>query len=188
MATDQRQPLKDLIDEAILSSQRWERRFWLLNALWLVVALAAAGIFGYSVSQFTDTRKEIDELVKRLQRVEATLGEQVKQSLQGYSNNITTIERKFEELKRRLRIGSVQDRLHYSSTWKAKFPFKVIGAFVVPTEHFENIKGIDPIDPAEDIQENVVRFRIRKTAKDALVGVRIVAFGFGEASDTMNNQ
>src|SRR5258708_3321241 len=121
LSGDQRQALEKVLDQAIRSSQRWQRRFWLLNALWLVAALAAAVIFGYSVfqaerkfneaqskineaqSKINEAQTEIDKLkkeadgqVKRLEKVEKTQGEQVRQQLEVYSNNIRTIDSEFQ--------------------------------------------------------------------------------------------
>jgi tetratricopeptide (TPR) repeat protein len=50
------------IDDAISYSERRAKRLSLIGLVWIVMMLAVASIFGVSVYQFNDTRRELDHL------------------------------------------------------------------------------------------------------------------------------
>jgi uncharacterized SAM-binding protein YcdF (DUF218 family) len=68
------------IDEAIISSERRAKRFWLISILWIIIMLATTSIIGVSLYQFSKTQREINELKITADRLVAEL-EKTKEGL-----------------------------------------------------------------------------------------------------------
>jgi hypothetical protein len=95
-------------------------------------------------------------------------------------------QKDLENIQNNLEIGTASYHLKGSDHWTATFGFNVLGAFIVPIDHFENIEGIDYIRP-ENIKGKRVTFTIRRKKPDTTVGVRVIAFGFGKMDPVETN-
>ena len=158
------------LEERLRTAEEDIKRAKFFAAAFGITAAALIAFVTHIYTKATDASAKLDDVAKKASTLDATLTEKVSQ-LQ------TETDAQIARLRSTLRIGTIYNQLEQSSNWDAAFDFKVVGAFVVPVDHFENIEAILPIEE-KDIEDNVVHYHIRKKEADSIVGVRIVAFGF----------